>query len=232
MIDGELINTLCAVALASPTKSDLQQRDIIILEDDQQRARVTSLFPDTPWIAQAPHLLIFCGNNRRQRQISQWRNKTFANDHLDAFFNASVDAGIALSAFVIAAEAIALGCCPISAIRNHAETISDMLQLPDHVFPVAGLAVGHPQEPPKISMRLPLKLTVHRNVFSEADIEQQVGLYDRQRASKQPYDGQRDSERFAVVDHYGWSEDKARQYARPERSDFGDFIRRKGFNLA
>lgn len=230
-LDTALLNTLCAVALASPTKSDLQQRDIIILEDDEQRARVTSLFPDMPWIAQAPHLLIFCGNNRRQRQISQWRNKEFANDHLDAFFNASVDAGIALSAFVIAAEAMALGCCPISAIRNHAETISKLLQLPDHVFPVAGLAVGHPCAQPKISMRLPLTSTVHQNVFSEAKIEQQVNDYDQRRSSKQPYDSQRDSRHFEAVDHYGWSEDKARQYARPERSDFGAFIRRKGFNL-
>ncbi len=40
---------------------------------------------------------------------------------LDAFFNATVDAGIALSAFSIAAEAVGLGCCPISAVRNEAQ---------------------------------------------------------------------------------------------------------------
>ena len=28
-----------------------------------------------------------------------WRNKPFANDHLDAFFNASVDAGEDFGAF-------------------------------------------------------------------------------------------------------------------------------------
>ena len=30
---------------------------------------------------------------------------------------------------------------------------------------------------------------------------------------------------------YGWSEDKARQYAEPLRADFGAFVRKKGFNL-
>ena len=53
-------------------------------------------------------LLIFCGNNRRQRLWHGWRDKPFANDHLDAFFNASVDAGIALTAagFVLPVAAV------------------------------------------------------------------------------------------------------------------------------
>ena len=230
-VDGELLTTLCAVALGSPTKSDLQQRDIIILQDDKQKKRITQLFAHDSWIAEAPQLLIFCGNNRRQRQISEWRNKPFVNDHLDAFFNASVDAAIALSAFVIAAESVGLGCCPISAIRNYAGTVSDILELPDHVFPVAGLALGWPHEASKISMRLPLSVTVHRNTFSQRDIQHQVDQYDQRRASLQPYEHQRYPDQFESVERYGWSEDKARQYARPERRDFGEFIRRKGFNL-
>ena len=52
---------------------------------------------------------------------------TFANDHLDAFFNATVDAAIALEAFVATAEAAGLGCYPISVIRNHAEEVSGLL---------------------------------------------------------------------------------------------------------
>ena len=47
-------------------------------------------------------------------------------------------------AFVAAAEAVGLGCCPISVIRNHAEEVGGLLGLPDHLFPVAGLGVGEP----------------------------------------------------------------------------------------
>lgn len=61
-----------------------------------------------------PALLFFCGNNRRQRRIHELRNRPFANDHLDAFFNATVDAAIALSAFVLAAEAEGLGHVPLA----------------------------------------------------------------------------------------------------------------------
>jgi nitroreductase/FMN reductase [NAD(P)H] len=37
--------------------------------------------------------------------------------------------------------------------------------------------------------------------------------------------------RFGTSPTYGWSEDKARQYADPERADFGAFVRRIGFDL-
>jgi nitroreductase/FMN reductase [NAD(P)H] len=230
-VDSDLINLLCAVALASPTKSDLQQRDIVILEAPSLRNGINSLFPNDKWIAGAPAMLVFCGNNRRQRQISNWREKPFANDHLDAFFNASVDAAIALSAFIIAAESEGLGCCPISAIRNHAGTVSDLLCLPEHVFPIAGLALGWPDEEPRVSMRLPLSVTVHRNQFEEQGIEDKVHDYDVLRQQVQPYDSQRYTEEFGIVDSYGWSEDKARQYAKPERQNFGSYIRDRGFNL-
>ncbi len=146
-LPAAVLDTLAAVALSSPSKSDLQQRDILIVEDAAIRARIDALLKDQDWIAGCPHLLVFLGNNRRQRQVHAWRGHTFANDHLDAFFNATVDAAIALEAFVAAAEAAGLGCCPISVIRNHAEEVSGLLGLPDHVFPVAGLGVGIPATP-------------------------------------------------------------------------------------
>jgi hypothetical protein len=75
---------------------------------------------------------------------------------------------IALEAFVAAAEAAGLGCCPISVIRNHAEEVSGLLGLPDHAFPVAGLGVGIPATPAFVSARLPLGLTVHRDRYTDA----------------------------------------------------------------
>jgi nitroreductase/FMN reductase [NAD(P)H] len=227
----DLVNTLCAVALSSPSKSDLQQRDIVMVDDPEQRGKINALFPRDSLINGAPLLLVFCGNNRRQRQISEWRKREFANDHLDAFFNASVDAAIALDAFIIAAESIGLGCCPISAIRNQAYAVSELIALPDYVFPIAGLALGWPAQTPPVSMRLPLSCTVHRNRFSDDNVQDQITDYDKRRAREQPFDAQRQPDRFGDVPNYGWSEDKARQYAREQRADFGEYIKSRKFNL-
>ena len=234
-LSKSLLETLCAAALCSPTKSDLQGRDIVIVEDPQIRSRIDALLTAGPqgpeWIPGAPHLLVFCGNNRRQRLWHEWHGVPFANDHLDAFFNAAVDAGIALSAFVIAAEAQGVGACPISIIRNYAHEISELLGLPQHVFPVAGLGVGLPADTPRLSMRLPLDVTVHTDRYSEDGLREKVAAYDVRRQGAQPFRRQRDPARFGTSAAYGWSEDKARQSASPERENFGTFVRKKGFNL-
>lgn len=230
-VEAEAVRLLCAAALSSPTKSDLQQRDIVVVQDPAQRAALAALVADQAWVAEAPCLLVFCGNNRRQRQIHDWRGHPFPNDHLDAFFNAAVDAAIALAAFVTAAEAAGYGCCPISAVRNRAPEVSALLGLPQHVFPVAGLGLGHPGSAPEVSPRLPLDATVHVDRFSETGIREAVEAYDHRRAAVQPFRRQRLAETLGTVEPYGWSEDKARQYSVAEREGWGAFVRAKGFDL-
>jgi nitroreductase/FMN reductase [NAD(P)H] len=192
---------------------------------------IAAMIPDMPWIAQAPVFLIFLANGRRLPQLAEWRSKPFPNDHLDLFFNATVDAAIVLAQFVRAAEAVGLGCCPISVIRDHAPRIAEMFALPEKVVPVAGLCLGWPAEQGAVSPRLPLSVRVHEERFSEDGLEEAIDAYDRRRAASRPYRTQRDPARFGKAEFYGWSEDKARQYAVPQRADFGAFVRKQGFNL-
>src|SRR5512142_2251562 len=68
-VDPALLETLCAVALSAPSKSDLQQADIVIVADKGQREKLEALLPDNPWVQAAPVFLVFCGNNRRHRLL-------------------------------------------------------------------------------------------------------------------------------------------------------------------
>jgi nitroreductase/FMN reductase [NAD(P)H] len=230
-VDPALLETLCAVALSAPSKSDLQQADIVIVSDKAQRERLEALLPDNPWVKAAPVFLVFCGNNRRHRLLFEWRGRPFVNDYLDPFFNAAVDTGIVLATFVAAADRAGLGSCPISAIRNHAAEVSDILDLPQHVFPVAALGVGWPSFEGVMSPRLGLDITIHRDHYDERALRDKIAAYDQRREAVQPYKTQRYVDRFGESAAYGWSEDKARQYSVPERADFGAFVRRKGFKL-
>ena len=226
-----LLRLLFACALSAPSKSDLQQADIVHVADRQKLKSIADGIPDMPWIADAPVFLVFCGNNRRIRQIGEWRGKPFVNDHLDHFMNAAVDAGLVMMSFIRAAEAVGLGACPISAVRNRSEDVSRLLGLPGQVFPVAGLCVGYPAEDGRITPRLQLEVTVHTDHYDESGVKEKIDAYDRRRDARLPYRKQRNPERFGKAGFYGWSEDKARQYAVPERADFGAFIRGKGFSL-
>ncbi|MFN3655886.1 MAG: nitroreductase family protein [Pseudolabrys sp.] len=230
-VEAGLLRLLCACALSAPSKSDLQQGDILIIRDKAKRQAIADLLPDMPWLIEAPVFLVFLANGRRLPQIAELRGKPFPNDHLDLFFNATVDAAIVLANFLRATEAAGLGCCPISMIRDHAATVSAMLELPDKVVPVAGMTLGWPAEEGGITPRLPLSVTVHEERFDETGLVQALDGYDRRRAVTRPFRRQRDVERFGRAEFYGWSEDKARQYASPARADFGAFVRAKGFRL-
>ena len=230
-VDPALLRTLAAVALAAPSKSDLQQADIVIVEDAGQRAALAALLPDNPWAKAAPAFLVFCGNNRRQRRLHELRGHGFANDHLDAFFNAAVEAGIVLGSFVAAAESVGLGTCPISAIRNLPDEVAKVLALPGHVFPVAGLCVGWPSGFTALTPRLPLSATVHVDRHDDAGLDAAIEEYDARRDRDKPVRARRRDDLFGADQPYTWSEDKARQYAQPERTGWGAFVRRIGFRL-
>ena len=230
-VPNDTLEMLSAVALASPSKSDLQQRDIIMLHSAEARAKLAALVGGQEWVAHAPMIAVFCGNNRRLRLMHEAHDVPFANDHFDAPFNAAADAAIALGAFVTAAEAIGLGCCPISAVRNDAQAVSDLLGLPKYVFPFAGLAIGFPEQPARIAMRLPLSVTCHVDRYSEESLQDAVQKYDRARAKAQPYGTQRLAEELGEKPDYGWSDDKVRQYSQPERAGFGRYMRGQGFNF-
>ena len=150
----ELVRLLCACALSAPSKSDLQQSDILLVADPTLRSAIAAKIPDNPWIGTAPVFLVFLANGQRLPSISTLRGKPFPNDHLDLFFNAVSNASIVLATFIRAAEAAGLGCCPISAIRDHAAFVSDLLRLPERVIPLAGLCLGWPSERGHISPRL------------------------------------------------------------------------------
>lgn len=230
-VDPALTRLLAAVALSAPTKSDLQQADIILVEDAGQRAALAALLPDNPWAAKAPAFAVFCGNNARQRRLHELRGRPFVNDHLDAMFNAAVDAGIVLATFITAAEATGLTTTPISAIRNHPAEVADILALPRHVFPVAGLCIGWPAHPGSISPRLPLSATVHIDRHDSTGLDAQIDEYDARRNTTRPYRETRRDDVFGTTTPYTWSEDKARQYAQPERTGWAAFLVARGFVL-
>lgn len=232
-VPQSLVDFLFACALAAPSKSDLQQVSIINIVDPGKKDAIADLVPQFPWAKSAPAFVVFCGDNRRIRKVCDMRGHAFANDHLDSFFNAGVDAAIAMSNMIHAVGAVGLGCCPVSMIRDRIDKLQDLLALPEWVFPVSGLAIGFPAGEGVISPRLSPEVTVHTDHYSERNLTEKIDDYDRRRHAQQPFDAedQRHEQEYGRAEFYGWSEDKARQYSKSQRADFGAYIRRQGFSL-
>ena len=233
VVPDELLRVLLACAQSAPAKSDLQQYSIIHVTDAAKKKTLAKLAA-TPWIETAPAMLVFCGDGRRARRISELRGKTYGQDTLDSFMNAAVDAGLALQAFIIAAEAAGLGCCAISQVRVEIEAVADLLELRDNVFPLAGLAAGWPDEHREVTLRLPPALVVHRDRYDDTNLAAEIEMYDARRhaAFPIPARGQMHNDIYGAADFYGWSEHVARRLSRPEgRETLRTFLRARGFAL-
>jgi nitroreductase len=232
-VDDAVLQPLLRAALSASAKSDYQQASILQVKDPEKRRVLAGLVPAMPWIGQSPVFLVFCADARRLRRIAELRRHPSANGNLEAFFNASVDAALAMQTFILAAEATGLGCCPISVIRNHLETVCPLLGLPPQVIPVAGLCVGYPAGAGHVSMRLPPALTLHVDRYDDSGLATEIDSYDRRRDARHaiPPEKQRNTRKFGTAPFYGWSEDKARQLAENEGAGFGAFVRKHGFTL-
>jgi hypothetical protein len=66
-----------------------------------------------------------------------------------------------------AAEAVGIGWCPISLIRDRIDAVAAVLSLPPGVCPVAGFCFGRLARPGFISMRLPPGVVVHRERYDD-----------------------------------------------------------------
>ncbi|MDP7379790.1 MAG: nitroreductase family protein [Alphaproteobacteria bacterium] len=232
-VDDETLEILLSAAFSAPAKSDLQQSAVVIVRDPTKRAALADLVPSLDWVATCPVMMIFCADSRRIRRVCEMRGKPFDNDHLDAVLNGAVDTGLVMGFFIQAAQALGLGCCPISVVRNRIEEIAALLELPAHVFPVAGMTLGWPSTPGHVSTRLPLSVFVHEDRYDDSDLAAEIDGYDRRRDARYqiPAEKQRLNETYGPAKFYGWSEDKARQVSVRERDQLARFMRAQGFNL-
>jgi nitroreductase/FMN reductase [NAD(P)H] len=230
--DG-MLATLLACAQSAPTKSNLQQYSIVVLKDGGRRERLIEIIPQARWAARAPLLLVFLGDVRRGRRIAAQRGYEHRNDNVDTFMNAAVDAALAMQCFMGAAEAQGLGCCPLSVVRNDLPALTDLLELPPGVFPIAGLAAGWPEAEPDISMRLPPQVIIHEDRYDDSGLEAAIDAYDDRVFADTPIppEKQRHVDRYGVAVRGVWSENVARQLSLPERPGFSEWLRRQELNL-
>ncbi|CAN5726478.1 NADPH-dependent oxidoreductase [soil metagenome] len=231
--DESLLDLLVAAALSASAKSDFQQASILRVSDPAKRSAIGALFPAMPWIGVSPVFFVFLGDARRLQRIGELRGKPVRNGTLEGFFNASVDAALAMQTMILCAEQSGLGVCPISVIRNEIDKVAAILDLPDLVFPVAGLCLGYPQGDGFVSLRLPRTVTTHRERYDDSGLAQGVDDYDRRRDAIHAIaaDQQRSNAEYGKADFYGWSEDKARQAAKAEGAAFPPWLRSHGFTL-
>jgi len=233
-VSDELLDVLLGCAQSAPSKSNLQQYSIIVVKDQTIRDQLAPWCPRTSGLESKPVLLVFCADIRRNIRIGEFRNRPNVNNNMDAFLNATVDAALAIGFFVTAAEAAGLGTAPLSSLRDNMYAVADILEMPDGVFPIAGVMAGWPEAPGYVNQRLPQSVVVHRDRYDDSNLEAGIDEYDQTRHAAFPIPDERQTrtDLWGVAEFYGWSEHISRQLGKPERPEFRAFLESHGFDLS
>ncbi len=223
-VDDSLLQTLVSAGQAAATSSFLQGATVIRVRDTASRARLAQLAGNQAHVVQAPEFLVFCADLKRPGNACERFEKPFEGDYTEHFIIATVDATIMAQTVVIAAEAAGLGTCYIGGIRNNPREVSDLLKLPKGVYPVFGLCLGYPDQAPEIKPRLPLKVVLKDEVYSDDTDEAVIERYD---------ETVRDYYRTRTGGGHGicWSEQVASLLSEKARPHMRAFLAEQGFTM-
>lgn len=178
MLRDEDIESIIRSAQMAPSSNNGQHASIISITDKEIKAKIAELCGGQPWINQAPVFLIFASDFYRAKLAAEKNGVDFVvTENLDSIMVGCLDVGLAMSNAIGAAESLGLGTVPIGAVRAEPSEIVKLLDLPEYVFPICGLALGYPDEESAIKPRLPMDAIYHKEVYNK-DLMGSIDKYD------------------------------------------------------
>lgn len=214
------VERLAVAAQSASTSSNLQAYSIVAVEDAARKDQLATLSGNQQMVRDCPLFFVFCPDIHRLHYLSQRQGREFGATYLEMFLLACVDAALAAQNVAVAAEAMGMGICMCGAIRNNPQEVIDLLALPRGVFALAGMCVGYPAAPSAVKARLPLPAVLHREQYSDDQLEDSLVDYDRTMIESGIYAGRQvsvsDNTPNGKALEYGWAEHTARRISKPD----------------
>jgi len=223
-LDDSTVEEIVATGQAAATSSNLQATTVIHVTNPETRQRIAAVTGGQKQVTTAGAFLVWCADLNRSHRVCESVGGEMVSGMTEQFIIATVDVSLAAQNAVVAAEAMGLGICYIGAIRNDPQTVSDLLELPQHVYPVFGLCIGVPAEDPEVKPRLPLAAVLKRDVYTTEEDEQAIADYDR---TMQDYYGSRSANQKTTT----WSADIARLVGGERRPHMREYLAERGFEM-
>jgi nitroreductase len=181
VLPARTVETLVAAAQSAASSSNLQTWSVLVVEDQERKARLAGFAGGQKHIVEAPLFLVWLADLSRAGRLAKRSTHPDEGLHfLETFIVAVVDAALAAQNAVVAAESLGLGSVYIGALRNKPEAVARELGLPPHVAAMFGLCIGYPdlKRPAQVKPRLRQDVVIHREQYSVAGEEAGIAAYD------------------------------------------------------
>lgn len=131
-VTEDQIERILRAAMCAPSANNEQPWQFIVITDRRMLDRIPTIHPYAAMLKEAPLAVLICGDTSLEKSPGYW----------------VVDCAAATQNLLVAAHALGLGTVWLGVYprQQRMDDIAALLDLPDHIKPLALVAVGHPAE--------------------------------------------------------------------------------------
>jgi nitroreductase len=220
-IPEDIFQEIISAGKTAPSSSFIQCTSVIRITDMAIRETLTEFCSGQMHVKNCPEFLVFCIDFNRHSQIVPDAKLGFTEQLITGI----VDVSLFSQNLSLAAESLGLGTVYIGAIRNKPREICELLNLPEHTFPIFGLCLGYPDQNPEVKPRLPNSIILHENQYiniNTPQLNQDLKNYDE--VLKEYFRTRTDNARIA-----SWSEGISHKLNKEARPFIKECLEAQGF---
>lgn len=221
-VSRELLEELIRAGQGAATSSHVQAYTVIHVTRPENRERIAELAGGQGYVASCGAFLMFCADMKRPTEAAERTGARVVRGMTEQLLVATVDTALMAQNVAVAAESAGLGICYIGGVRNNPQAISDLLGLPDHVYPVFGLCLGYPAHEPDVKPRLPVEAVLKEDTYSD-DRELVAAFDDTMHAY---YQSRRGGNKQST-----WSQNLTPLFDTKLRPHMREFLVKRGFEM-
>jgi nitroreductase len=150
-IPDNIIEEIIEYANLAPSAGNAQARDFVIVNDKDIKKKITKAALNQKFISEAPVAIVVCANQERNFSYGPRGRNLYCIQ----------DATAAIEHILLLAVDYGLDTCWVGAFDE--DKVSNILNLPDHIRPVAIIPIGYSNEQKTATSRLELKKLIHYN---------------------------------------------------------------------
>jgi FMN reductase (NADPH) len=163
-IEDHLKDEILNSAFEAPTAGCMMLYSILDITDEDLKSKLAVTCDNQAFIAKAPMVLIFLADYQRWYDCFNLNDCNPRKPGEGDILLASADALVAAQNTVVAAESLGIGSCYIGDILENYEVVSELLNLPEFVIPLAMVVYGYPTKQ-QLERKKPIRFEKQYIVF-------------------------------------------------------------------
>ena len=147
----EILTEILEYANMAPSAGNLQARDFVVITDDDIKYELASAALGQMFIVEAPVVIVVCANLKRIAPYGKRGEELYCIQ----------DSAAAIEHILLMATDFGLGSCWVGAFNEN--KVSEILNLPSYIKPVAIIPIGYSDEKNSGTSRMDIKELIHYN---------------------------------------------------------------------